>query len=76
MMAKIMDVTVFALILDGGWFVRCDGCGHPARVVPSEPRACPVCGRPGLLDCPRTTVDVYRASRADDAPIPFVERWP
>lgn len=74
-LVKVGNVSVFTKILDGGWFARCAACWHPARVTPrngEEPYAtCAACGR-SLFNAPETTHATYRASRDDNASIPFV----
>lgn len=70
MTATIGAVSVL-LPLDGGRCVRCVGCSHPARVTPDRVPPCPVCGR-SLANATPCTDAEYRASRADDAPVPFV----
>lgn len=70
--ASVGEVALFTKILDGGRIVRCTGCHHPARVVPERESSCAVCGR-SLAGAPTTTAQVYKASRADDAPVPYVE---
>ena len=67
--ATVGGVEVLTRILDGGYFVRCRGCDHPARVGHGSPSSCPACGAP-FEGAPRCTEDEYRASRADDAPHP------
>lgn len=64
-------VTVFHRILDGATPWRCGGCRHPYRARRDEVHgACPVCGW-WRTDSEACTAEVYRASRADDAPVPF-----
>ena len=68
--ATVGGVEVLTRILDGGYFVRCRGCDHPARVGGhGSPLNCPVCGA-SLEGAPDCTEAEYRASRADGAPHP------
>lgn len=67
--ASVGAVEIRTRLLDGGYYVRCVACLHPHRVT-DEAGACVACGRP-LAGAPRTTEATYRASRADDAPIPY-----
>jgi hypothetical protein len=70
-MATASAVFVIDNYLDGGKFWRCGGCRHPYRMAEGRDHGpCGVCGHPrkDSEPCDRAT---YRASRADDAPVPF-----
>jgi hypothetical protein len=69
--AVVGGVYVETKILDGGRYYRCESCQHPYRVGRSEVSGpCRVCGMPrnNPVEC---SVDTYKRSREDDAPVPY-----
>lgn len=71
MTITVSEVAVITRILDGGSFWRCASCRHPYRLAGGAPHGvCGVCNH-RRSDSEPCTAEVYRASRADDAPVPY-----